>query len=189
MSTQILISGGSGGGASGIHALVKPPSGTAVCQQLVASGIGSTAQIANRLIVAPFLPATSFTCSDLFIRVITGVASSLAKIVVYDDLNSVPNNLLYASADLDCSTTGTKTATTTFNFVAGTTYWVGVFTSATQAIFTMAANQTYSFTITGATPGPSNCLSTTVTYGAAPNPAPTLGNTLTTMPFVGITAA
>jgi hypothetical protein len=179
--------GDGGGGASGIHALVKPTSTTAVCQQLVASGFGSTAQTANRLVVAPFIPATSFTSSNLFIRVITGVSTALAKIVVYSDLNSIPNNLIYASTDLDCSTVGTKTATTSISFVAGNLYWVGVFTSSTQAIFTFTAAQTYSFNVTGSIPAPANALSAIVSYGPAPNPAPELGSTLTTIPMVGIT--
>jgi hypothetical protein len=179
----------SGGGGGGIHALVKPTSTTAVCQQLVASGFGSTAQTANRLIVAPFIPANSFTSSNLFIRVLTGVPTALAKIVVYSDLNSIPNNLIYASTDLDCSTTGTKTATTSISFVAGNVYWVGVFTSLTQVIFTFTAAQTYSFNVTGSTPGPSNAYSSIVTYGTAPNPAPTLGASLTTIPMVSITGS
>jgi hypothetical protein len=114
-----------GGGAVGRHALLPLQSGN-VTNSVITSvnPLSSTAFIANRLIAYPFIPNQSFTTSNLFINVTTPVAGSLSRIAIYSDLDGYPNSRLFVSADLDCSTLGQKTATTSFSFVAGTTYWL-----------------------------------------------------------------
>jgi hypothetical protein len=115
----------SGAGVQGVHALVNIPSGAATSSQIQASSSGSsTTFTSNRLLAYPFIPDQSFTTSNLFVNVQTLAVSSLCRIAIYDDLNGYPNNRLFLSADLDCSTTGNKIATTSFSFVAGTTYWL-----------------------------------------------------------------
>jgi hypothetical protein len=93
----------------------------------------NTNQTGLSIRLSPYIPAQSITTSNLFINVTTAVAGSLCTIVIYSDLNGLPNTRLYESADLDCSTLGLKTATTSFSFVAGTRYWIGLKTNGTSA--------------------------------------------------------
>jgi hypothetical protein len=121
-SGNLTISGG--GGLSGIHAVIKPKTGTAILP--IVNGNNTTTITANngRLIAYPFIPATSFTSTGLSINVLVLIAGGLARVSIYDDLNGAPNALLVTSANLDCSTGGLKTFSNSFNFVAGTTYWL-----------------------------------------------------------------
>jgi len=110
---------------AGVHSIMPMVSGSTTFNGITpnittATGSGLTVR------VAPYIPAQSFTTSSLFINVSTATAGSLCTIVIYSDVNGVPTNLLYESADLDCSTIGLKIATTSFNFVAGTIYWLGL---------------------------------------------------------------
>ena len=128
----------SGGGATGRHALIPLASGN-VTNSVITSvnPLSSTAFIANRLVAYPFIPNQSFTSSNLFINVTT-LASTFCRIAVYDDLNGYPNNRIFVSSDLDCSTTGQKTASASISFVAGTTYWLafhgGILPASTSCI-------------------------------------------------------
>ena len=103
------------------------------------SGHGTTtatvAGVADRMNIYPFVPKFDFTCDQLGINVTTAVGSSNAKIVVYDsDLNNRPDGRITETGDLDCSTTGVKTATVSIAFKKGKQYWLGVRTNSTQTI-------------------------------------------------------
>ena len=75
----------------------------------------------------PYIPNTTFTCVEFSINVITAQATGSARICVYSSINNAPANLLYSSADLSCSTTGTKpSGISSFVFTKGTTYWLGL---------------------------------------------------------------
>jgi hypothetical protein len=76
----------------------------------------------------------------LIIRCTVGVASALGRVLIYSNLNGEPNTKLYESADLDFSTTGDKTITTAFTFLAGTTYWLAFHSSSTQTVAGIAAS-------------------------------------------------
>jgi hypothetical protein len=110
-----------------------------------------------------------------------------ARILIYSDLNGIPTTKLYESANLDCSTTGQKTATTSFTFTAGTTYWLCTH-------FSGIANMT-SFTPTGVITilisGTANIASYiyTYTFGSAPTTLTGQGNSVTSIPAVFITSA
>jgi hypothetical protein len=118
-------SGGGGGGLQGIHTFLPFPSGnTTSAVTISVNPLSSSNFTTNRLIAYPYIPAQSFTASNLFVNVNANAAGSLCRIAIYSDLNGYPNSLLFVSSDLDCSTNGQKTALTTFNFVAGTTYWL-----------------------------------------------------------------
>jgi hypothetical protein len=154
---------------AGVHSIVPMASGDVTFNGITAN-IGTAGQSGNSIRLTPYIPAQSITTSNLYINVTTATAGSLCTIVVYSDLNGVPNNRLYESADLDCSTTGLKTATTSFSFVAGTRYWIGIKTNAT--ISTRAG-----FTTASSLPLSANVSSTfisyqkTITYSSpAPNP-------------------
>ena len=169
----------------GVHALVKPSAGGSVSVAVTSTAISAQAQTINRLIVSPFIPSQTITCSSLYINVATLLLLSNAQILIYSNLNGKPDTKIYQSANLDCSTTGNKIATTTQTFEAGNTYWIGVHTSGTQSlsvistanllpIFTTSTTQVSSFFIT-------------TTFGSAPTTFGTPSNNSGTMPLVGIT--
>jgi hypothetical protein len=183
-SGDLVVSGGGGGG---IHALLNAGSGNVVSYNLTTAGFASSVQVINRMILSPFIPAKSFTSSNLLIRVFASVALSSAKILIYSDLNGKPDTLLYESTNVDCSTTGTKTVTTSFNFTAGTIYWLGFWGNSTPQIFTIAPANMMSLRNQGATPNPSNAVNVTVAYGSAPITLTGTTETIVNMPFIGIT--
>lgn len=113
-----------GGGGGGIHALVKPRTGRRVVQSIVAGATTGANFTVNRLVLIPFIPANTFTISEILMNGNTATAGSLCRLLIYSDNNGTPNSKLYESADLNLSTTGFKIATTTFTFNSGTTYWL-----------------------------------------------------------------
>ena len=147
---------------------------------------------ANTIIAAPFIPAQNITTSNLFMQVTTLFAGALCRIAIYSNVNGAPSNLLYVSSDLNMSSIGIKTAVTTFNFVAGTTYWLAIHggttgTSGVNAIQTAnlvpikaSGIASTSFSVVTA--------SSTFTSGTPSTfPSPTFGSV--NMPYIGITKA
>ena len=128
-----LVVSGSGGG--GIHALLKPVSGTRISYALGSTTSGS-AFTTNRLVLIPFFPANTFTISEILFNCQSPTAGSLARLLIYSDNNGLPNAKLYESANLDCSSSGFKIALTTFTFNAGTTYWLAFHGGATATVVT-----------------------------------------------------
>ena len=96
------------GGGGGIHAQVKLSSGQIISAVVTGTAPATTSGSANRLCAQPFIPAQTFTCSNLFINVTTLAPGTNARILIYSDLNGIPDTKLYESANLDCSTTGQK---------------------------------------------------------------------------------
>ena len=157
----------SGGGSSlsGIHSFVKPEPGRST-GALILPTITVTASTASRLIVYPYIPAQSITCSSLYIVITTLIAGSNTRILIYSSLNGLPDTKLYESANLDSSTTGVKTAITTQTFNAGTTYWIGVHTSANQSMSAISLAGTLNISLSGASA--SNAVYITPSFGSAP---------------------
>lgn len=171
--------------AKGVHTLVKPAVGQSTSFGLTAANVSSTSSFALRLIVSPYIPANTITCSSLYINIASSLAGANARILIYSDNDGTPGTKIYESANLDCSTTGIKSAITTQTFVAGTTYWIGTHSSAvfTYSSYTAASllpiivNQTAQITQ----------FYTTAAFGSAPS---TFGTPLTSalsVPMVGIT--
>jgi hypothetical protein len=179
----------SGGGNVGVHAILPLSSGQACSAIIAGIPLSSSGTIINRLYALPFIPNQNITTSGLFINVNTGLAGGLARILIFSNLNGLPNTKLYESANLDCSTTGIKTATTTFNFVAGTTYWLAFHSNNNLANLTFFTNQgllpininssTFVSTYVWATP----------TFGSVPSTFPTVTYQAGTLPYIGITKA
>jgi hypothetical protein len=174
-------------GLLGIHALVPLASGEQTNAAISSQGMASTAMTANRLYSYPFIPAQSITTSNLYINVATLLASSLARILIYSDLNGVPYQKLYESANLDCSTTGIKTATTTFNFVEGTRYWLTLHSSSTQTLTSLATTSLINIKSTGISMASHYFASPT--FGSAPTTFVISGTQTAAAPFIGITKA
>lgn len=183
-----------GGGLQGPHALIPLASGniTSPIIQSISSGSSSTF-VGNRINAYPFIPNQNITTSNLYVFVAGGSAGSLCRIAIYDDLNGYPNNRLYLSSDLDLSTNGQKTALTTFNFVAGTIYWLAfhgnsIATNATMNNF--ASQVLLPIRMSSATVSPTNIFNSATFTTGTPDPFPPLGSyAATNIPAILITKA
>ena len=179
-SGNLVVSGG-----NGIHALVKPRSGNSTTNMNATSTLGTLNVVTGRMYTATFIPNTTITTSSLYVNVINPIASSLAKILIYDNLDGQPNTLLYESTNLDCSTSGIKTATTSFTFNAGRTYWFCFWGNNTIGVSSIAIGNQSLIAFNGITVV-TNYIQT-VTYGLAPNPFGTTSNSNGAFPFIGAT--
>lgn len=121
--------GGSGGSTFGTNIIFPPQSGVyySTCPFTQTS---TTTTGPDFYYLAPFIPKNNLSVNELRLEVTTAIAAGLATILIFDDLNGLPKNKLLESTNLDCSTTGMKTFTSSFSFVAGTTYWIGASTNA-----------------------------------------------------------
>jgi hypothetical protein len=175
------------GGASGVHALIQPTTGQAVSASLTGANLNTNFGTPNRLTAQPFIPANTFTSANLYINITNFGFGALARILIYSDLNGIPNTKLYESANLDCSTNGIKTATTTFTFTAGTTYWICTHSSAGPGFTSFTPAGVISILISGT----SNIQSYiyTYTFGSAPTTLTGQSGSVTAIPAVFITSA
>jgi len=132
-----LVVGGGGGSATGLQTAVfgtlfsLPTNAAANCSNQNSFSQGN----ANALAYYPYIPNVSFTCTQFAITVNGVQPTGLARICVYSSVNGQPGNLLYNSADLDCSTTGNKSAVSSFAFTQGTVYWLALHTNVTGMNF------------------------------------------------------
>jgi hypothetical protein len=185
-SGDLTISGGSG--ILGVHSIVKMASGQVANCCISSATLATIATNNNRMTLQPFIPAQNITSSSLYINVTILGATANARILIYSDLNGRPDAKLYESVTLDCSTLGQKTATTTFNFTAGTTYWIG-----THFQNTCTVSSYGSTTILPISQGIPTSLTTniiqTATFGSPPNPFGTGTLTSGAPMFVGIVVA
>jgi hypothetical protein len=168
-SGDLTISGGSG--LQGIHSLLFVTSGNWTNQMIVGGTPSSTISQQNRVVISPYIPAQNITTQSLTINCTTLVAGALVRLLIYSDSNGLPNTKLYESTDLDCSTTGLKTVSTTFNFVAGTTYWIGYYGNQAPTLTNMVIGSMMSLQKTNATPSTNNFVSINdvCTFGSAPS--------------------
>ena len=160
----------------GIHAPRIPASGGYVNPLLTAvkPNLG-VLQIANQLRCFPFYPMKTFSIVSASINVTAAVASSNARILFYDDSNGIPNAKLYESTNLDTSTTGVKTYTSSFTFNAGITYWICIQTSAAVTLSGFQGDGgSFTFQTSAVGTAVSNCANYTYAIGSAPS---TLGTT------------
>lgn len=115
---------------TGIHTLRKPISGQYTSAFVCGGNAQNSSYATDDLMVYPYYPANSFNASNFSIRVNSSSVGGLCKILVYSDLNGIPDQKLYQSNVLDCSTLGVKTSiTTSFSFSSGTAYWIGITTN------------------------------------------------------------
>ena len=123
---------------SGVHVLTKPVSGRTYNVRIdSATAASSGATGANIIYLSPFVPANTLTVSNFIINVTTLTIGANARMLVYSDVAGVPTTKLLESTNQDCSTTGTRTYTESFTFTAGTTYWLGVYSSAAVTLSTV----------------------------------------------------
>ena len=68
------------------------------------------------------------------------------RALIYSDLDGLPDTKLFESTTIDGSRSGLKTITNTFNFVAGTTYWLCYHSGVSgAALVSINANAAYCF--------------------------------------------
>jgi len=133
-------SGGGGGGLQGAQIQFGNTQGQALFgfnASIVAGNSSTGIPTANRLDVYPITPNKTLTNISLTINVATLGVGALARLVVYSDSNGFPTTKLFESADINCSTTGDKTALTGLTFTAGTTYWLGFYSNGIATFRTM----------------------------------------------------
>ena len=126
-STLNIPQYGGGGGGSGINAQIALGSGNIYSNIPIGNSTANLTISANTIYLMPFIPNVTFTTSNIFLNVaVLGVGVS-ARILLYNHSSTtgLPDTKIFESANLDCSTTGVKTATTTQTFTAGTPYWLG----------------------------------------------------------------
>jgi len=169
----------------GVHTLKTLPSGQSTTLSINGQALTNLVGVANRMYLMPYIPNVSFTCASLYINVSVLLAAANARILIYSDVNGVPTTKLYESANLDSSTTGIKTATTSFSFVAGTVYWIAVHISST-ATYT-AYNTTQLLSISGNGVNIYNSYLATQPFGSAPTTLTGASLNTSLPPFVGIT--
>ena len=174
----------------GVHTIRKPYTGQKIYPHVSATALTVSNGSINRLTAIPYIPNISFTSSDLFTNITIGVASSNARILIYSDLNFAPDQKLYESANLDCSTTGIKTATTSFSFMAGTIYWLCVHSSSTQTFSSPSLSSLMPIGVGAAATTIYNSVTVSFTFGSAPTTFGTPGYNASALPYlIGITPA
>jgi hypothetical protein len=175
------------GGLLGVHALVKLRTGDVVSCQITAGTQNSVAVQANRLLTLPFNPAQTFTCSNLYVTVNTAIASSRVRILIYSNVNGIPTTKLFESTDLDTSTIGQKTVTTSFTFIAGETYWLTVWSNSGPTLVAWGVTSLIPIKTLGT--APVSGYAGVATFGTGPTTFPALIAQTSTVNCVFITVA
>lgn len=189
-STSILGSGDitiSGGGLKGIHAIMPLSSGDSITNSINGTNLNGVIT-GNRLTASPFIPSQNITSSSLYVSCSGAVAGALGRIIIYSDRNGKPFTKLYESANLDLSTTGLKTAVTTFNFVAGEIYWLCYHGNGFTPTMSQLANSN-GVLIKSSAGICYNMMFHTVTFGNAPATWTSTSYNSFNIPLVGITKA
>jgi hypothetical protein len=124
----------------------------------------------NRIDLSVFYPAQDFSISEFAIYCSTDVIGAFYHILVYDDLNGVPNNLLYESGNLDCSTIGLKSEVNAFNFARGVKYWVGTHSSSTASLHAISVNALIPLSTRSTLTSYNTAYRVTSAFGTAPSP-------------------
>ncbi len=166
----IAATGGSGGANLDGYTQMVPAAGLFIANSANATALGTQAQVANRTVIAPFVPAYATTIDQLGISISTLLAASNCKVVIYaSDANGRPTTILRETANIDCTTTGTKfAAITSLALTAGATYWLGVRSSSTQTLRTIPAGGLPALTYSNAaTPSAAQTLILTETFANA----------------------
>jgi hypothetical protein len=185
--TSLLGSGNLtiGGGSSGINNFIKPQNGDSTSAHVVMSSLSSLTLVNTRLYANPFISAQTITSSSLYVNCVTAQAGALGRILIYSDLNGLPNTKIFESSNLDLSTTGIKSVITAQTFNAGTTYWLSFHSSGTSAISGIPSSAVIPIRISNI--NISSLLFTSATFGSAPSPFGSATFTNTAVPFIGIT--
>ena len=175
----------SGGGLQGINNLIKARIGDSTSAHVTTSPLASLTLFNTRLYANPFISAYTITSSLLYVNCVTSQVGALGRILIYSDLNGLPDTKLFESANIDLSSTGIKSVITAQTFNASTTYWLSFHSSGTATISGIPASAVMPLRVSGI--NISSLLFTTATFGLAPSPFGAVQYTNTAVPFIGIT--
>lgn len=184
-SGDLVIAGG-----GGVHVLTKPVSARSYGVRTNATTANSSSSTsANNISLYPFIPANSITISNLQLNV-AGSSATNIRILVYSDLNGVPSSKLIESTNLDASTIGVKTFTTSYTFTAGTVYWLGCYSSASASVSVLDAAQMTPIS-TNAFGTAYSSVTASATFGSAPSTlgTATLSSSTSNLCAINLTAA
>lgn len=172
------------------HGPVQPAAGEYLTAVQNALAVTTVAGAALRCDFVPFIPAFDMTVDQLLCEVTTLLASSTARIGIYDSTSAgLPGTLIAGgTASLDCGTTGSKTEAVSVALTAGTVYWLALATSSTQTMRAGAIGGMLPISI-GATGGAFNCRRATLGSMALPSTAPATTLTAATTPLVRLRIA
>lgn len=141
-SGDLAISGGSGNVVA-THVLAKPRSGFYYGTGLYLN-TNVTTMTNGQMALSAFTPAYNLTVSELVMQVTTLLVGGLIKVLIYSDLNGVPNTKLFESATAATDTIGSKTITGfSFTFNAGTTYWISMISNGAVGVRMLNAASFY----------------------------------------------
>ena len=126
--------GASSGALKGVHSLVYIQTSEVTSQCTESSTLTTYPTTIDRVYSAPYIPNQNFTLSGVFIVCTTASVGALARIMLYDNVNGLPDNLLATSNSVSLSTTGKKSVKLSYDLVAGTTYWLAVQTDTSTAV-------------------------------------------------------
>ena len=134
-------------------------------------GLGSGVYGANGLRLFPFTARAETPITGLVLNVTNAVVGSLAKFIVYgSDANGRPDALLAETADVDCSSTGPKTAAVSLTLRRGQTYWLGLRVNGNATVSAWVASATPDINGGTISTGPRKSLARTLAY-VTPAPA------------------
>ena len=103
----------------------------------------TTAGVADRIDIYPFVPRFDMTVDRLGASVAVGSAGSLGRLLVYgSNADGRPDARMFESGDLDFSTVGAKEALTALGFRKGRQYWLGLRQSATASVYAWQLHNT-----------------------------------------------
>jgi hypothetical protein len=186
-SGDLTITGG--GGFKGLHNVIGyfDLTSQGISAQLNASGTSPVGMGANQMYAYPFIPNNTITSVSLKINVTTLGAGVNCRILIYSSVSGVPTTKVYESANLDCSTVGVKTATTSFTFTAGTTYWLCLQSSGVTSLSGIQTSALIPLAMaTSPASTPTVAYINTSTFGSAPTTFAINNRTNSAVPLVGI---
>jgi len=118
---------------------MRPATGVFVGNTTNGTALGTQAQVANRTVAAPFVPAFDLVIDQLGVSVSTLLAGANCKVVIYAaDSNGRPSTVIVESGNISAAAAATVFATiSNTTLAAGTMYWIGVRSSGTQTLRTL----------------------------------------------------
>ena len=165
-SGDLVVSGGGGGGFN-----TPVPFGSGLIYANIPFGSSNVTltAVANTIYLMPFIPAQTFTTSNMRLSVASAVSSTSARFLIYSNsvVNGLPDTLLYESIDMNTATTGVKTVTTSQTFTAGVVYWLGFYTNG-ASLFNACSASTQLIIGADTSLNFFNSIQRVVTYGSAP---------------------
>ena len=156
-------------GASGFNTPIPFGSGLIYSNIPFGSSNVTLTATANTIYLMPFIPAQTFTTSNIRLSVASAALSTSARFLIYSHsvANGLPNALLYESIDMNTGTTGIKTVTTAQTFIAGVVYWLGFYTNG-ASLFNACSAATQLIIGADTSLNFFNSIQRSVTYGSAP---------------------